>query len=164
MQKFEYGNADKRGVYFDEENRRRLNIIRLAHAQVAISLAEAGKKEEARKILHHFDQQVSESNLPYGMASNRGNLHDGISTEFLRACYLSGDFNLAKKVAASIDKDLRQQMRYYQSLGNGDTNDETLAGNAYLLLQGKAYDLSDGQVPFASDILSTVQLLHQIEE
>ncbi len=40
----------KKGVYFDEEeNRRRLNTIKLAHAQIARSLAQAGRKEEAEK-------------------------------------------------------------------------------------------------------------------
>ncbi|MEJ7586079.1 MAG: hypothetical protein WKI04_00825 [Ferruginibacter sp.] len=33
MNKFVFGNADKAGVYFDEENRKHLNNIRLAYAQ-----------------------------------------------------------------------------------------------------------------------------------
>ncbi len=72
MEKFAYGKrSTRKTVYYDEENRRRMNYIRLAHAQVAMSLAEAGRKEEARKILEHFDQQVSEKDFPYGMTSNR---------------------------------------------------------------------------------------------
>ncbi len=37
MNKFAYGNADKEGVYYDEENRRHLNSIKFAHAQIAMS-------------------------------------------------------------------------------------------------------------------------------
>jgi hypothetical protein len=37
MNKFTFGNANVKGVYFDEENRRHLNTIRLAYAQAAIN-------------------------------------------------------------------------------------------------------------------------------
>ena len=58
MEKFGYGNADLPRVYYDEENRRHLNTIRLAHAQLAQSLAINGKKDSARQILEHFDKHV----------------------------------------------------------------------------------------------------------
>jgi hypothetical protein len=57
-------------------------------AQMAESLvAEAGKKDSARKLLEHFDQNVLQSNFPYGMTSNQSNLHDYFSFRFLEACY-----------------------------------------------------------------------------
>lgn len=163
MEKFGYGNADKAGVYYDEENRRHLNTIRLAHSQLALSLAYAGKKDSARRVLEHFDQHVRESNFPYGMTTNRGNQQNGISTEFLQACYVAGDTNLARKVEASVKKDLQQQMRYYKSLGD-ETSDDQLANNAYLLLQGKGGNLSDKQLQFAQDIFTTYRMLMQISE
>lgn len=46
---FAAGNADKKGVYFDEENRRHLNTIRSAYADLAIDLAAAGKKKKQEK-------------------------------------------------------------------------------------------------------------------
>jgi hypothetical protein len=162
MQKFGYGHANRKNVYLDEENRRRMNIIKLAHAQVAISLAEAGKKEEARHILERYDSQVSQANMPYGMTTNRGNLHNIFSEQFLEACYLSDDFSLAKKVADSIKKDLREQLDYYTSLG--DETQEQMLNNAWLLLQGKAGDLSNKQAAFAQDIISSYQLLQQLEK
>jgi hypothetical protein len=164
MEKFGYGNADKSGVYYDEENRRHLNTIRLAHSQLAMSLIEAGKKDSARKVLEHFDQNVKESNFPYGMTSNRGNQHDQISVQFLQACYLSGDLTLAKKVNASLKKDLQQQMRYYKSFGEENMSDEQLATNAYGLLQGKGGNLADKQVEFAQDIFTSFRMLMQMSE
>jgi hypothetical protein len=163
MEKFAYGNADKEGVYYDEENRRHLNSIRLAHAQIAMSLIDAGKKDSARNILEHFDQHVRESNFPYGMTSNRGNQQDAISASFLQACYASGDLTLAKKVSASVKKDLQQQMRYYKSLGDDpNISDEQLATNAYTILQGKGGNISDRQQQFVQDIFSTYRLMMQI--
>jgi hypothetical protein len=163
VEKFEYGNTDKKNVYLDEENRRRLNIIKFAHAQVAISLANDGKKEQAKEILQRFDKKVKDSNLPYGMTTNRGNQHNWISSEFLRAAYLAGDYVLAKKITVSLRKDLQQQLRYYRFLGDESMTDEQLAQNAYLQTQGKAADLSYRQSSFINDILSSFQILRQIE-
>ena len=164
MEKFAYGNADKSGVYYDEENRRHLNTIRLAHAQLALGLSEAGKKDSARRVLEHFDQNVKESNFPYGMTSNRGNQHDQISAQFLQACYQAGDFTLAAKVNASLKKDLTQQMRYYKSFGDESMSDEQLGNTAYMMLQGKGGSLPDKQVQFAQDIFTSFRMLLQISE
>jgi hypothetical protein len=163
MNKFTYGDASTPGVYYDEENRRHLNSIKYAHAQVAESLAAAGSKDSARKVLERFDQQVLQSNLPYGMTSNQNNLHDYFSFRFLEACYQSEDWTLAKKVAGSLKKDLEQQMRYYKSLGE-NMPDEQLAINAQMLLQGKGGNLSDRQAEFAQDILSSFQMLMQMSD
>jgi hypothetical protein len=163
MTKFAYGSANKPGVYYDEENRRHLNSIRMAHSQLAFSLVDAGKKDSARNILEHFDKNVIESNFPYGMTSNRGNQQDAISTDFLQACYAAGDLTLAKKVEASLKKDLQQQMRYYKSLGD-ESSDDQLANNAYMLLQGKGGNLSDRQQQFTQDIFTTYRMLMQIDQ
>ena len=163
MNHFAYGGAEKPEVYYDEENRRHLNSIRMAHTQVAFGLVEEGKKDSARNILEHFDKNVREANFPYGMTSNRGNQQDAISTDFLQACYVSGDTVLAKKVEASVKKDLQQQMRYYKSLGD-ETSDDQLGQNAYMLLQGKGGTLSDRQMAFTQDIFTTYRMLMQIDQ
>jgi hypothetical protein len=46
MQKFQYGAANKKGIYYDEANRRCLNYIRLAHAQVALAWPMPDKKKK----------------------------------------------------------------------------------------------------------------------
>ena len=163
MTKFSFGNADKQGVYYDEENRRHLNTLRASYAQLALSLIDAGQKDSARKLLEHFDAGVLESNFPYGMTSNRGNQHNRISMSFLLASYQSGDQALAKKVAASLKKDLSQQLRYYSSLGDNMPN-EQLAINAQMVMQGKGGNLSDKQGQYVQDILSSYQMLMQLGE
>ncbi|HEY6901472.1 MAG TPA: DUF2723 domain-containing protein, partial [Puia sp.] len=163
MEKFTYGGAGRPGVYFDEENRRHLNSIKYATATVAESLVASGRKDSARKLLDHYDQNVLESNFPYGMTSNQSNLHDYFSFRFLGACYAAEHWTLAKKVSASLKKDLDQQMRYYKSLGENMT-DEQLAINAQMLLQGKGGNLSDRQMEFAQDIISTYQIQLQLAD
>jgi len=164
MHYFAYGGAEKDGVYYDEENRRHLNSIRLAHAQLAQALIAAGKKDSADKVLQHFDQHVRESNFPYGMTANQGNQQDAISSEFLLACYQAGDLTLARKVNASLKKDLQQQMRYYKSLGDEVMTDDQLANNAYGILQNKGGNLSEKQGEFVQDIFTSYRMLFQIAQ
>jgi hypothetical protein len=163
MTKFQYGHAGTPGVYFDGDNRRELNMIKLTHAEIANSLAAAGRKEDARRVLENYDRNVDIKNFPYGLTSNSGNLDNSWSLYFLQTCYAADDPTLAAKVAASIKKDLNQQMQYYQSRGEYMTDDQ-LAMNAQQALQGKQNNLSDKQVEFAQDILSTYQILLQIDQ
>jgi hypothetical protein len=107
---------------------------------------------------------VLQSNVPYGMTSNRANFHNSISADFLEAAYSSGELNLARKVNQSLKKDLDEQMIYYNSLGEENMNGEQLAMQAAGILNNKGGNLSDKQRPFAYDILSTYQILQQLKQ
>ncbi len=138
MNKFVFGGADKPGVYFDEENRRHLNSIRLAYATAASSLAASGKKEAATKMLEKCDKNMLESNFAYGMVS-RDQQHNSISLRFLDAAIAAGDTKLAEKVSGSLKKDLEQQMVYYASL-NKSTVEKLNADADSLLTRQYRYD------------------------
>jgi hypothetical protein len=113
--KFGFGNAQIPGVYYDEENRRHLNSIRTAYADLALELAATNRKEEARKVLHQVDSMMNQGNFPYGYTS-RGNLHNQNSLLLLEAAYMAGDSALVEKISTSVRKDLQQQVKYYNSL------------------------------------------------
>lgn len=115
MNKFSFGNANIPGVYFDEENRRHLNTIRQAYATLGMDLATKGRKEDARKALEKADKMMLQENFPYGMVSI-GNQHNRLSMLFLQAALMAEDKPLADKVYKSVQKDLQQQIRYYNSL------------------------------------------------
>ena len=115
MNKFAFGNANTRGVYFDEENRRHLNTIRTSFAELAMDLSSKGRKEEARAALDKVDKMMLQENMPYGMIS-RGNMHNRFSISFLEACYRSDHKSLAGKVLNAVKKDLQQQIKFYNSL------------------------------------------------
>jgi hypothetical protein len=121
MHKFGYGSAGLRNVYFDEENRRQLNIIRRADAELALDLDVKNRLDDAKKVVERTDKMMLQSNFPYGMVS-RGNDHNRISVLFLEACYRAGDKQLAAKVSKSVRVDLQQQIKYYNSL-QGDKAD-----------------------------------------
>jgi len=164
MEKFVYGNADKNSVYFDEENRRHLNSIRLTHATLAKNLIAYNQLDSARKVLQKYDKMVLGSNMPYGMTSNRGNFHNSISVEFLEAAYRSGDLALAKKIHGSLKKDLEQQLNYYRSLGEDGMNNEQMAMQAAAILNNKGGVLSEKQSSFAYDIITSFQFLQQMAQ
>ncbi len=131
MNKFGFGNANIFNVYYDEENRRHLNIIRRADAELALDLASKNRKDSAKLVLEKTDKMMLQSNFPYGMVS-RNNEHNRISLMFLEACYRAEDKTLAAKVAKSIKTDLQQQVKYYNSLSGQDADN-------------MAYDLQQAQ-------------------
>ncbi|HEY6504469.1 MAG TPA: DUF2723 domain-containing protein, partial [Chitinophagaceae bacterium] len=115
MNKFGFGNAAKKGVYFDEENRRHLLNIRSIYAEAAGNLADEGRMDEAKKLLEKAEAGILPENLPYGMVS-RFNSHNQTGLIYLEACYKAGKTELAEKVRKDVRKDLEQQKKYYAYL------------------------------------------------
>lgn len=115
MNKFAYGNANIPGVYFDEENRRHLNSLRLAYSQTAFELIDHGEVEKANQLLERIDSNLLVQNFPYAMAS-RGQRQNQFSVNFLMAAYKAGNMKLAKKISDELRKDLEQEIIYFQSL------------------------------------------------
>ena len=115
QEKFVFGGANIAGNYFDEENRRHLNSIRLAYAQAGNSLADAGRTDEAKTLLNKADKMMLPENMPYGMVS-RNQQHNTISLQFLIATFKAGDTVLANKVIGALRKDMQQQQAYYAGL------------------------------------------------
>ncbi|MBC8035314.1 MAG: MFS transporter [Chitinophagaceae bacterium] len=115
MNKYAFGGAGKKGVYFDEQNRLHLNTIRMAFGDLGSNLADNNRREEAKKVLDKADKNILESNHPYAMVS-RNNQHNYFSMRFLEAAYKAEHKELAGKISKQLHKDLDQQMTYYQSL------------------------------------------------
>ncbi len=120
MTKFAFGAKAGQDVYFDEENRRHLLSLRELYGEAAGNLADAGKTEEAKKLLDKVEQGISPKNLPYAMVSRFGS-HNQNSLIFLEACYKAGKTDLAEKYRLAIHKDLEQQRAYYLSMNGGNT-------------------------------------------
>lgn len=116
-EKFRFGGAGQKGVYFDEENRRHLLNIRSVYAEAAGNLADKGEMEKARQLLDKAETGIHPENLPYAMVS-RFNSHNQTGLLYLEACYKAGKTDLAEKVRLSIRKDLEQQRKYYDYLKN----------------------------------------------
>ncbi|MFZ9214118.1 MAG: DUF2723 domain-containing protein [Sediminibacterium sp.] len=154
--KFAFGNANKPGVYFDEENRRHLGGIRSAYAELAIDLAAKNRKEEARAVLNKVDKMMHESNFGYGLTS-RGNLHNRNSLLFLEACYLAGDQALIQKVSSAVKKDLQQQVNYYNTLSGMKADNmaqEKQTAETYLQALGQMQTMYNPSVEIPGKLMS----------
>jgi hypothetical protein len=154
--KFAFGNADKAGVYFDEENRRHLGGIRSAYAELAIDLAAKNRKEEAKAVLNKVDKMMHESNFGYGLTS-RGNLHNRNSLLFLEACYLAGDQALIQKVSAAVKKDLQQQVNFYNTLSGLKADNmaqEKQTAETYLQALGQMQSMYNPSVEIPGKVMS----------
>jgi hypothetical protein len=145
MNKFSFSKAPKGTVYYDEENRRHLNSIRLAYAQAAGSLADQNRKEDAIKLLHKCDSMLGQDVHPYAMPG-RYQQHNQISMQMLYACYKADEITLAEKISKLLKKDMEQQASYYRSLPENkreslgqeiDRNDNMLKGISQLKEQFK---------------------------
>lgn len=119
MTKFKNGNADKPGVYFDEENRRHLATpqgVQQVFAELANDLLAKGRKDEAKKVLLKCDSLLPGINIPYGMPS-RNETHNYTSYLLMRAAYEADATQLAAKISKQLNKDLDEQANYYAALG-----------------------------------------------
>lgn len=112
MNHYEFGGANIKGVYFDEENRRHILSLRSIFGEAAGTMADAGKLDQAKQLIDKVEAGINTENLPYAMAS-RYNGHNQTALIYLEGCYKAGKKELAEKVAAEIRKDLEQQARYY---------------------------------------------------
>lgn len=153
MTQFRSGNADKPGVYFDEENRRHLLSIRATYAQAAMNLATDGRKQEAVALLDRSETLIHPEGLPYAMVS-RNNGHNRTTLAYLEAAYRAGHPTLVKKLKDALTKDLNDQLNYYKYLKdkrpeyyNGDLmEDEQFCTRALQQLQAFEKQFNPGAV------------------
>jgi tetratricopeptide (TPR) repeat protein len=65
INKFKWGNAEKPGVYLDENNRRMFSNYRSTFGELALSLLAAGDTEKALEVTHKGLGLVPEDKMPY---------------------------------------------------------------------------------------------------
>jgi hypothetical protein len=113
MNKIEFGGANIKGVYFDEENRSHILNLRALFAEAAGNLADKGEKDKAIKLIDKVEAGIDPENLPYAMVSRNGR-HNQTGLIYLEACYKAGKNELAEKIRLALRKDLEEQARYYK--------------------------------------------------
>lgn len=153
MTKFKFGGAEKPNVYFDENSRRILLIIRRAYTSLAMALISEGKKDSALQVLNYGDKMMNNTTLPYAMVSGESELHNVTSTQYIYAYYLVGDNKKATEIAAKVIKDCEQQLSYYDSLSSdmqqSFQQDRQIASSVIKQLQdlNKQFNVGQTQMP-----------------
>jgi hypothetical protein len=147
LTKFKFGGGEIPGVYFDENGRRELMSIRGAYVMLGTALASDGRRDSALRVLNYGYQMVDPTTLPYGLVST-GNMENITSLQYAHAFYLAGDTKKATLIANAAIRDCRQQVAYYNSLGEGAgayfERDQQTASGILQQLEGLLRDMSPG--------------------
>lgn len=109
------GGLETAPVYVDETNRMQVLSIRETYADVANTLVDMGLLDKARAVLKRGDELFPQQHLPYGLVS-RYNMHNTASLRYLEAAYRAKDSLLYQKIAPGVQRDLEEQILYYNTL------------------------------------------------
>jgi Protein of unknown function (DUF2723) len=111
MHKFGFGNADRKDVFYDQTNRRMLNIIRTGAARIADAHITAGDNKKAIEVLDHCMKNISETSYGYSVTDEDRNLMF-ISNAYLKA----GAKDKAKKLNDVLFQYVRDDIAYTNTL------------------------------------------------
>jgi len=108
LNKYQWGNAQRKDVYFDEKNRLTFFAYRFGAPRVAESLIMHGRKEEALKVLDKVMASISEESFCY----------DAVSHRMVTAYYQAGAVDKARSLMAKIVKASEDDINWILTLND----------------------------------------------
>ncbi len=114
---FGFGNAKTKGVYYDEENRRHLESIRACFASIAVEMINAGRIDEAKKLVQRIHTEMPSYSLPYGSPSRYDQLAAS-NLNLAQAAISAKETEIASQILKEINNDEYEQMKYFYKLSN----------------------------------------------
>ncbi|MBP6455879.1 MAG: DUF2723 domain-containing protein [Chitinophagaceae bacterium] len=111
LNKFEFGGAERTDVNFDQTNRRMLSGTKNLAFQISSALIDAGRKEDAKKVLDHVMKNISEASFPYYLAP------ENFAMLYITGNYMNvGDKEKANKIVDGFLKYVDDDMEYTNTL------------------------------------------------
>ena len=107
VNKFKWGGVNNPKVYLDENTLRMLANFRSTFARLSIQLINENKKDSARKALDRCMEVIPDQVVPFNV----------YNILLIEAYYRLGDIETANKMAATLKKNIYQDMNYFVSLG-----------------------------------------------
>lgn len=108
MNTYDWGNADRDDVYFDEKNRIMFVAYRMNAARIAMKLAEEGKRKEAKQVMDKVLKGISDKSYAYDATL--------YSYLFVMAYYDIGDKETGRMLAKKMEQLGKDWVNYYLSL------------------------------------------------
>jgi hypothetical protein len=108
LNKFQWGNAQRNDVYYDEKNRLTFYAYRLGAPRVAEALLARGRKDDAMKVLDKVMASISEKSFCY----------DQISYRMVSAYYQLGAFDKGRTLLDKIVKASEDDINWIMSLSD----------------------------------------------
>jgi len=110
MNKFKWGNMNKRGVYVDETNSRMVMNIRGLCGRLADALIREGKADSAKRVLDRCLEELPETAVSY----------DFFTVPLIDAYYKIGETAKANAIAEKLGRNVTAELDYYFSFADQD--------------------------------------------
>jgi hypothetical protein len=110
MNKFKYGNLNRKGIYIDENSMRMCNTHRRLFAQLLDNLLAKGDKERATAALAKCEEMIPAYNVPYA--------YDNGGFSLAEAYYQLGQTNEGDRVAGAMATDAQEYVTWYLSMSD----------------------------------------------
>lgn len=127
MKTYQWGNAQRKDVYFDEKNRLMFYAYRTGVARIAENLTMRGRNAEAIQILDKVMDNISEESMQY----------DRLSVYIAMAYTSAGAKEKGRNLALKITKNLEDDINWILSLNDNQKAAEvnSLKEDAYFIYQ-----------------------------
>ncbi|MEI6174441.1 MAG: DUF2723 domain-containing protein [Bacteroidota bacterium] len=102
MNRFKWGNMNKKGVYIDETNARMVMNMRSLFGRLADALISEGKKDSARRVLDRCFEIMPETVVPY----------DFFTVPLISCYYRTGESAKANELAIKLEKSIAADLNY----------------------------------------------------
>ncbi len=150
MKKFEFGNAGRKDVFYDQTNKRMLNIIRMGAYRLGDELVKQGKKKEALEVMDYTMKNISETSYPY-IVDDEDRSMIFIADVYLRA----GNKAKAQEIHKKLYQYVKDDITYFKGLsdGNGkDTKASSIVRGLSLLTIAPQSAYGGGDSTYAADL------------
>lgn len=127
-QKFQWGGAEKKNIYFDEKNKVMLMTYRLSGVKIADAFIREGQNEKAIQLLDKITQNISYESYQY----------DQSMLGIVAAYYQAGALDKGRTIAMRIMKDNSQLLNYLLKL-KGSKKDLSLSVDGYSAINAMQY-------------------------
>ena len=139
---FKWGGAERKDVYFDQPNRRMLNIMKSSAASCADHLVSVGRKEDAIKVLDVTMKNISEASYPIGFGP------EDIAQLYIADAYLrAGATAKAEAIHNKMIQYIKDEKEYAETVSgagraakDGDIKDE-MDRFAYMIQRAATSDM-----------------------
>ncbi|MBL7718843.1 MAG: DUF2723 domain-containing protein [Flavipsychrobacter sp.] len=149
MNKYQWGNAERNDVYYDEKNRLMFAAYRVNVSRAANQMVAAGRQKEAVDILNKVHTKLSQTSYPYNPYTLE--MFDASGYFMAAAYYNAGDKQKASEIANIFIKNVEADINWILSLKNPEAlgeearQDLSLVGE-FARLAGAAGDAQNGKI------------------
>jgi len=113
INKFEWGNMEKPGVYLDDDNSRMIMNMRNLMSRLAIALIREGKPDSARVVMDLSLEKMPDSKIPY----------DYFILPMAEGYLTLGDTALGMEIMERLNRYKKEELDYYFSFPDKDLLD-----------------------------------------